>query len=151
MRTTIAATLITALALLTACGTQHAPQPSPSVSAAAHTAEMRGLDIIEHCTPNGQAMIVPVFNGTATGQTYLQVFRFFKSAKHRATVWTCAGKKAGAANIPGAKPSTLIEDCFAKSAAVTAVVQHPFRSAHHVKATAQSLLTAAAVCTGNNI
>jgi hypothetical protein len=153
MRRTITAALLAGLTLFAAaCGpgkSTAVPKLDPSASAAAHQAEQRGQAILEHCTPNGKAMLGPVFHNTATALTYLQVYKFFKSKDHRATVWACAEKQAGAAQIPGAaNPKTAIENCFAKSDAATGAVQHPIRSAHHAKQTAQALLNAAAVCAG---
>jgi nitrous oxide reductase accessory protein NosL len=151
MRRTLTTAVIAALALLAAaCGTSHSTvNVTPSESAAAHAAAQRGITVIEQCTPNGKAMIGGIVNHTATGLTYIQVAKTFKSSKNRAAIWACASKKAQ--QIPGTNPKAAMETCFAKSDAATTAVRHPFHAAHHPAQTAEALLNAAAVCVGNEV
>ena len=145
-------TAVIAFAALAGCvSSSSTVTVSPTVSAAAHAAEQRGITILENCTPNGKAMIGPVADQTATALTYAQVFKFFKSKANRQAVWACATRQAGTASVPGTDLKTQLEDCFAKSPAATNLADNPFHSAHHPAVTARALVNAAAVCVGTDV
>lgn len=147
MRRIILAASAAVLALLAAaCGASgnSAAHSAPPTTAAEHAAIQKGLGFLEGCTPNGQAMIGGVVDGTASGLTYLQDAQFLlHGGIHK--VFSCLAVRH---HLTPAQKKAL-EDCGADK--VTAVIKADRHIIHDRRTVLPAVFNAAALCAGKYV
>lgn len=133
----------------TASGTH--PSVNSSVSAAAHTAEAKGLARLEHCLPNGQAIVPSIEHGTASFSTYLQIGQAFGHANLPTTEQHCLGGTGHPFRQAARKFGACLKRTLqpAVNVATQPFAAHPFKDRQQLaEAGGQATLNVAATCIG---